>query len=104
MKKNDILILLIPSMLIVIMWVVFSVYHNYITSTIPENLNTQILSISPDFDLKTIENLKKRNVIIPIYQLSAPTTEPDTQSAPALSSPEISSSSATQASQGGSLQ
>lgn len=104
MKKNDVLILLIPSMLIVIMWVVFSIYHNYVTSTIPENLNTQILSISPDFDLKTIENLKKRTAVIPIYQLSALKTGSDTQSAPNLSSTEISSSSATQASHGGNLQ
>ena len=105
MKKNDILILLIPSMLIVILWVVFSVYHNYVTSTIPENLNTQILSISPNFDLKTIENLKKRDVVIPIYQLTAPATQADTDIEPIStpSSSEISSSSANQASQEGSF-
>ncbi len=104
MKKNDILILLIPSMLVVILWVVFSIYHNYVTSTIPENLNTQILSISPDFDLKTIENLRKRDVVIPIYQLNTLKTGTGSEPNPTPSSPEISSSSAKQASQGGSLQ
>lgn len=106
MKKNDILILLIPTMFVVILWIVFSIYHNYVTSTIPENLNTQILSISPDFDVKTIESLKERNVIVPIYQLNASKTETNTQNAPSPtpSSTEISSSSAKQASQGGILQ
>lgn len=103
MKKNDILILLIPSMLIVILWVVFSIYHNFVTSTIPENLNTQILSISPNFDLKTIESLKSRNVVDPIYQLTA-TNESSIEPTPSESLVEVSSSSANQASQGGILQ
>lgn len=71
MKRKDIIFLLIPMLVIVILWVIFSIYHSYITSTIPTNLNMQILSISPNFDLKTIEAIKTRRVVTPIYDLGS---------------------------------
>lgn len=71
MKRKDILILLIPMFIIVILWVIFSIYHNFVNSTIPESLNMQILSISPNFDLKTIESIKQREVVEPVYSTSA---------------------------------
>lgn len=97
MKKNDILILLIPSVLIVILWVIFSIYHNYVTSTISKSLSTQILPINPDFNLNVINDLKKRNSIEPIYQISG------NQSLNIDEQLQTSSSSAKQASSGGQL-
>lgn len=69
MKKNDLLIILIPSLLIVILWVIFNIYHSFVTSTIPTNLNYSIQFISPDFDSKAIENIKARQVVDPIFDL-----------------------------------
>lgn len=103
MKRKDIMILLIPSLLIVIFWVVFSVYHNYVNSTIPVSVNMQILSITPDFDLKTIENLKKRNAIEPIYQVTPQGIKTDASPTPTFEPAPLSSSSGNQASQGGEL-
>ena len=102
MKKNDILILLIPSVLIVVLWVIFSVYHNYVTSTIPKSLSTQILSINPDFNLNTINNLKKRNSIEPIYQISG-NQSLDKDLTITNDQLQTGSSSAKQASSGGQL-
>lgn len=115
MKRKDILVLLIPSFIIVILWVVFNVYHSYINSTIPTDVNTQILYINPDFDLKTIEDLKKRQIVEPIYavepqskeDLSQQTTQENTElvttptPTPTISSSDLSSSSAQQESLGG---
>lgn len=113
MKRKDILVLLIPSFIIVILWVVFNVYHSYINSTIPTDVNTQILYINPDFDLKTIEDLKKRQIVKPIYtvetqskeDLSQQTTQEGTElvttPTPTISSSGLSSSSAQQESLGG---
>ncbi|EKE05518.1 MAG: hypothetical protein ACD_19C00241G0003 [uncultured bacterium] len=75
MKRKDILVLLIPSFIIVILWVVFNVYHSYINSTIPTDVNMQILYINPDFDSKTIADLKKRQTVEPIYTISQQTQE-----------------------------
>lgn len=102
MKKKDILIILISVFIFVIFWIGFNIYHNSAKSTISESINLQIAPISPNFDTKTIENLKKRQNITPIYQInSAP-------EAPNLVTPVIvpllnSSGSASQATSGGSL-
>lgn len=103
MKKNDILILLIPSVLIVILWVIFSIYHNYVTSTISDSVNAQILSINPDFNLNIINDLKKRNSIEPIYQISGGKSLSNDLTISNENQPQISSSSANQASGGGQL-
>ena len=71
MKKKDILTLLIPSFLVVVAWVIFSIYHSFVTSTIPESLNMQITAINPEFDTSVIENLKKREKVTPIYEAEA---------------------------------
>lgn len=113
MKKKDILVLLIPSFIVVVLWVIFNVYHSYINSTIPTDINTQILYINPDFDLKTIDELKKRQIVEPIYtveaqskeDLSQQTTQEGTElvttPTPTISSSDLSSSSAQQESLGG---
>ncbi len=69
MKQKDILFLLISTFIIVILWVIFSVYHNYILSTISEPIQMQIVPISPNFDTKAIDKLKKREKISPSYTI-----------------------------------
>ncbi len=69
MKKNDILLILVPTFLCVVAWIGFSIYDNIVTSTISEPLNMQIIPINPKFDTDTINNLKKRNNVTPLYQL-----------------------------------
>jgi len=76
MKKNDILLILIPLSLFVLTWIGFSVYHNIVTSTISQPLSVQIIPIIPTFDTNTINNLKTRENIPPIYELSVPTPTP----------------------------
>lgn len=119
MKRKDVLLLLIPTFIVVLLWVVFSVYHSYINSTIPTDVNMQILYIEPDFDLKTIEDLKKRQIVAPIdaIELGAEqdlTTEDNTldsqetlidqELTPTITSPDVASSSATGESLGGDKQ
>ena len=103
MKRNDILLLLIPSLLIVVFWVVFNIYHNFVTSTIPEDLNAQITPISPDFDTSVIENFKKRKIIEPLYVIS-PESQPEENTLPSPLTPSevpISTASGQQATIGG---
>lgn len=85
MKQKDLLILLISAFLLVIAWIIFSVYHNSITSTIPQNLNIQIVPINPDFDSKTIEKLKERKNIMPVYTAENQ-TQPEVSVTPIISS------------------
>jgi hypothetical protein len=70
MKKNDILLILIPSFIFALAWISFSIYHNVITSTISNSLSIQITPITPDFDTSTIDSLKNREKVTPIYDLS----------------------------------
>jgi len=98
MKRNDILILLIPSFLIIVLWVVFNIYHNFVNSTIPESLNLQIAPISPRFDTSVIDGLKKRKTVAPLYE-----GETITQPTENESSTPLSTTSGQQASIGGEL-
>lgn len=99
MKREDILVLLIPTFIFVFAWIGFGIYHSSVKSTISEELNMQITPISPDFDTKTIDKLKKRQNVTPIYQAQNSTIVPT----PSVTLPVISTGSATQATLGGSL-
>lgn len=73
MKKNDILVILVPLFIFVLAWVSFSIYHNIVTSTISQPLSVQITPITPSFDTSTIGNLKNRIKVTPVYSLSTAT-------------------------------
>jgi len=91
MKQRDILFILIPTFLLVVLWVIFNIYHNSIESTVSKTVSAEVVPISPDFDFQTIENLKKREVIQPLYEIS-----PVNSSVPAPAEVETSSVSANQ--------
>ncbi len=105
MKRKDILVILIPTFIFVVFWVIFSIHHALNTPTISENINMQITPISPTFDTKVIDSLKKREVITPLYEITgAKSNSSSTLPIPTPSIPINSSSSASQTSSGGVLQ
>lgn len=55
--------------ILVLIWIALSIYHNTITSTIPEALSIQVAPISPAFDTQTLEKLKKRKIVEPSFEL-----------------------------------
>ena len=69
MKKNDILIILIPTCILVFIWIGFNIHHSAVTSTIPQATSIQIAPIIPRFDTQTIDNIKKRESINPVLEL-----------------------------------
>lgn len=95
MKRSEIILVLISTTVIVFAWVAFSVYHNFITSTIPETVNTNIQPINPNFDTQTIDELKKRKKTTPLFQIQntsiTPTPSISTQTNNATSSGESTS-------------
>lgn len=76
MKQKDILLLLIPFSLLVVLYIGLSVYHNLVTSTIPEAVNIQITPISPDFDQKAIMEIRNREKVVPVFEEAAPQSSP----------------------------
>lgn len=54
-------------MIVSVAWVGFTAYHTYKTSTISEKINQQIIPISPDIDLQTIEIIKSKKAVTPLY-------------------------------------
>lgn len=81
MKQRDIILLLAPVALLVAAWIIFNIYHNSVTSTISAPLDKNILPISPNFDTQTIDNLKKRDKILPVYELQNQKPQQGTTSA-----------------------
>ncbi len=79
MKKKDLLIILIPTLIFVIAWIGFSIYDSAVTSTISSQEVSQITPIDPTFNTAVISELKKRNRIEPKYVTSetpSPTPSP----------------------------
>lgn len=75
MKQKDIILLVVPMFILVVAWIVFSIYHNSVTSTIPEALNVQITPIEGKFDKETINNIKKRERILPSFEATSSPSE-----------------------------
>lgn len=76
MKQKDFLIILIPGVVLSILWVVFTIYHNLTTSTIKDPLTFQIMPIEGKFDTKTINKLKEKQRINPLFDIVASETTP----------------------------
>jgi len=72
MKRNDFIFLLVSTAIMIFAWIIFNVIHISKTSTVTDVLNQQIESIQPNFDTKTIEILKQRQRVNPLYQLQNP--------------------------------
>ena len=75
MRKNkvtqrDILFLSVSMFVIILLWVGFNLYHAWATSTISEDLQLQIVPIAPNFDTQSLNGLKTRDKIEPIFDIS----------------------------------
>lgn len=89
MKQKDIIILIVPSFILIIAWIIFSIYHNSVNSTISSALNIQITPIKSTFDTSTISKLKQRQSVTPTYQITGfetPTPTPGVFGVPISSS------------------
>lgn len=60
MKQKEYLLLLGSVLVIIIVWVIFNIYHNYTTPTIDPSENLTIVSIEGTFDQNTINQIKNR--------------------------------------------
>lgn len=65
-QQTDIMYILIPSFVLVLAWIIFTVYNSAVSSTITATQSSSIKPISPTFELGVLENLKKRKKILPI--------------------------------------
>ncbi|MEN9407227.1 MAG: hypothetical protein RLZZ455_443 [Candidatus Parcubacteria bacterium] len=107
MKGKELLLIAISSFFLTVIWISSNVYHAYATSTIDSLLKIQTLPIAPNFDMATIEKLKKRSAIVPSTSSSlaptpelspTPTTEITIEETPiTLSEDEVATLSITQA-------
>jgi hypothetical protein len=100
MKKNraqkDILYLSISSFALVVLWVGFNLYHAYVASTIAPDLQLQIVPIDPTFNSAAIQNIKQREKVAPVYQLTSSndaSSEATTPQTPATTGNPVSSQS-----------
>ena len=66
----DILFLSISFFAIVVLWIASNLYHTWVTTTISDDLQLQIVPIAPKFDTATIEKLKTREKIDAILELN----------------------------------
>ena len=85
MKQKELLFIVISITFVAVMWIIFSILHQAITSTISQTTTEAIQPINGSFDSKTIEVLKKRTNVLPQTGIAIPTPIPSPT--PALISP-----------------
>ncbi len=88
MKQKDFLIILVPLFILTVLWVIFNIYHNYVTSTIKDPLSIQIIPIVGKFDTQVLNRLKGRERINPLYEISSQISPTPTPTEEELISPE----------------
>lgn len=71
MKQKDLVLLLVPLFILTILWVIFNIYHNHVTSTIEDPLNFQIIPLVGKFDTNAINKTKNRQRIDPLYEIQS---------------------------------
>ncbi len=69
-KRRGVLLVLWLTFITVVAWIGFHIYHITVTSTISEELQLQIIPIDPNFDMDTINRLKGRVKVEPLYQFN----------------------------------
>ena len=70
MKQRDILFLLISSAILAGIWIVFTIAHNALTSTITPTISQQLIPLSNTFDQKTLQTLQTRKGVTPQFIIS----------------------------------
>ena len=73
MKKHraqkDILYISISIFVVAVAWIASNIYHSYTTSQISQEIQLQLDPIDPTFDQATIDKLKTRKKVVPVYEL-----------------------------------
>lgn len=69
MKQKDILTTIVLLFIFTLVWIGFSIRHSAVSSTISEAISKDISPIAPTFDTKTIDKLKKRQKIVPSFEI-----------------------------------
>ncbi|MBU4098195.1 hypothetical protein KJ980_00940 [Patescibacteria group bacterium] len=67
-KQKETLIILWLTFITVVAWISLSIFHIWVTSTISDIDTLAIEEINPAFDMNTINKLKAREIVVPIYQ------------------------------------
>ena len=70
MKRIDFFLILVGGTILVIAWIVFSIIHNYQTSTLSSGVITQTIPIAPNFNTNVLEKLKQRLMVSPDFNLN----------------------------------
>ncbi len=68
--QKDLTILSFSLFVVVTLWIAFTIHGIYVTSTISDTLQIQIVPIKGVFDESSIEIIKNRTPIIPDYSAS----------------------------------
>ncbi len=75
-KQKDILFILISTFVVVVIWIGSNLHHIWATSTIKEDLQLKLTPIEGSFDTATIQKLKTRERVNPLYERQATPSTP----------------------------
>ncbi len=86
MKQKEYLVLFVSALLLIILWVIFNIYHNYTTSTIDFNQEEIVIPIEGDFDMDAVNQIRTRKQVeAPLEsEISSPSPSPNPSPSPTI--------------------
>ncbi len=72
MKQRDTVFVLASSAIVVILWIVFSVISKYTSPTVNDVVLSSVTPIEKTFDLATLDQIKKRQKVEPLFTAQQP--------------------------------
>lgn len=71
-KTHDFMLILIPSFVVIVAWIIFHIYNSAVSSTITTTQNALISPISPNFDMSVLTSLSQREDVTPLSHVDVP--------------------------------
>lgn len=100
--QKNLLIILIPSSILIVLWIIFSVYNHSVTSTITSTQASAIQPIAPSFETTVLNRLKTRSSVAPNLTIDAtPVSSQSSSTQPELSPVLVPSDEASSEAEGG---
>lgn len=79
-KRSDFLFIVIPSFILILLWIIFTIFRSATSSTITETQTTLLQPISPNFDTSVIIMLSKRQKVVPSLNETITIIDPEQES------------------------
>jgi hypothetical protein len=84
MKQKDIFIIVVSSFIVIVIWIAANLWHIQNASKLSASVILQSKPITPVFDTQTLEKLKERSQVTPLFTIKNASATASTSPTPVI--------------------